>query len=145
MLNGDPAGVQELMFDAGAGMNDGEADLFRITEDADELHVELNGDRLASIDPSHAAQIQIVGSSDDDTLELNVSNEFLRTAGLSFAGAAGQNLMRLTGDVSLDRVDYRVDDVAGFIRLDGAAQSTAIEVTDTLVVEDHLNVAERTF
>ena len=66
VLHADVTSAQQLIVDAGAAANDGQADTFRIERAADELLVSVNGELVSKAPVGQFDTITIRGSLDDD-------------------------------------------------------------------------------
>ncbi|QEG01409.1 hypothetical protein Mal15_54850 [Stieleria maiorica] len=90
VLNGDG-----LVIDAGADANDGHADAFHLTFDQDQLHVSVNGERVNSVSIDQADTITVQGSSDDDSLVVDLGDGSLAGQQIRFDGGEGRDHVRL--------------------------------------------------
>ncbi|PAY17660.1 hypothetical protein CKO51_20770, partial [Rhodopirellula sp. SM50] len=94
VLNGDGL-ASELVVDAGADANDGHADAFHLQVDQDQVHVSVNGERVNSVSADQVDTITIHGSTDDDSLVIDLGDGSMAQQTIRFDGGQGQDSVRI--------------------------------------------------
>ncbi len=146
VLNGEGA-VSELVIDAGAAADDGQADTYQIQANQDRVEVSVNGEVVGTAQLDQLQSITINGSSDDDIVIADLGNGLLSNLNLSVnAGDGGADVLRVLSDDQIDRVTHDFGET-GEGRLQVSSNRTSATIlysgiegirqelsTDTLVV-----------
>ncbi|HEX7096146.1 MAG TPA: Ig-like domain-containing protein, partial [Acidimicrobiales bacterium] len=135
---------EDSNIDGGLQANDGNPDSFRLFLDGTDLKVELNGSQIFVRPFAEVTSLTVNGSTDDDTLVVDVvgGNPIL-AGGISYdGGGPGDNdTLTLTGG-SVDSVVYApIDAHSGSVTIDGGV----INYTGLEPIADDLVVANRSF
>lgn len=124
-------GTYTVTVDAGAQANDGTADTFKVVVDGTNYDYYVNGSVAFSSPIASTAQINVNGSSDDDTLTIDNSGGLISTP-INFSGGAGTNTLIVTGNAGAGVSAVYSDtgtDATGF---SGSVTSTQGATTETI-------------
>ena len=135
---------EDSNIDAGLQANDGNPDSFRLFLDGIELKVDLNGSQIFSRPFVDVTTLAVNGSTDDDTLVIDlIGGNPIPAGGISYdGGGPGDNdTLSLTGGSAGSVVYAPTDAHSGTVTVDGGV----ITYTGLEPIADDLVVANRSF
>ncbi|MEO1618875.1 MAG: hypothetical protein AAFV88_23700, partial [Planctomycetota bacterium] len=144
VLNGDGV-VSELVVDAGMDGDDGQADVFDVEINGQQIEVSRNGTLIESVSSDRFDSVRLVGSSDDDSFRVRVD----QTAGaidVGVEGGDGQNVLQLQ---SLDRIEQLIhaleDSDSGVLSFSEDANLSSVEYDGISQVDQQFLVGRLTY
>lgn len=148
VLHADVASTQQLIVDAGAAANDGQADTFRIERAADELQISVNGELVSKTPLEQFDAITIRGSLDDDRViaDFQGGDPFTHADLLVDGGAGGHNSLQLTGGSAVESVHHEISQPeSGRLEINSANPQTQIKYQSVQTIRDLLTAEVRDF
>lgn len=145
VLNGDPAGLQQLVVDAGSWMDDGASDTFELEAQGDEVTASHNGKQVAAALGSEFSGIELRGSTDDDVFDLYLSNDIEALPGIEIKGGGGHDVIRIHGSGGWEGLQYELNGAVGRLLMTTPDSTNTITFSDIDVVDDTLESASRSF
>ena len=136
--------MEDATINAGAGAGDGSADTFRLFLAGADVRVELNGVLVFSLPFAGAPLLTVNGSTDNDTLVVDLSGgNPIPAAGVAYnGGGPGDNdALTLTGGTPASVVYTFFDTSSGTVEVDGRL----ISYTGLEPITDTLGATQRTF
>ncbi|MEL6108206.1 MAG: hypothetical protein AAFU85_19445, partial [Planctomycetota bacterium] len=142
VLNGDGV-VTELVVDAGEHADDGHADSFDIDFESGYVTVSVNGETLEHASAASIDTLRIVGSSDEDRIQLNFGDGAPDQFQVHVDGRGGEDELTLESELDFQSLIHSIrHPTSGTLTADDGSAQTSVEYRDLESIEHGLDTAQ---